>query len=140
MTFERTALDHAQRLLNYEAACGPGGTNGAVSRVTEKLRDALVTLTGVKGVQALLTRSLALAKREAPILRSLSVGPNGTLEGLDEISEAYSASEISRAGGILIAQLLGLLGTFIGEALTARILHNAWPDLPFDDANPQGTK
>jgi hypothetical protein len=39
------------------------------------------------------------------------------------------------AGAILIARILGLLLTFLGEALTLSLLRNAWPDATFDDRN-----
>src|ERR1039458_549658 len=38
-------------------------------------------------------------------------------------------------GIILIARLLGLLLTFLGEALTFSLLRNAWPGAAFDDRN-----
>jgi len=33
----------------------------------------------------------------------------------------------------LLAQLLGLLVTFIGEALTVRLVREVWPKVPLDD-------
>jgi hypothetical protein len=38
-------------------------------------------------------------------------------------------------GIILIARLLGLLRSFLGEALTLSLLRNAWPSEAFDDRN-----
>ena len=36
-------------------------------------------------------------------------------------------------GAILIAQLLGLLLTFIGEGITLRLVQDVWPEAAFDD-------
>jgi len=38
-------------------------------------------------------------------------------------------------GIILIARLLGLLRSFLGEALTLSLLRNAWPSEAIDDRN-----
>jgi hypothetical protein len=35
-------------------------------------------------------------------------------------------------GAILIAQLIGLLLTFIGEGLTLRLVQDVWPEAAFD--------
>ena len=41
---------------------------------------------------------------------------------------------MSKEGGaILIAQLLGLLLTFIGEGITLRLVQDVWPESAFDD-------
>ena len=34
------------------------------------------------------------------------------------------------SGAVLIAHLIGLMITFIGEALTLRLLHDVWINLP----------
>jgi len=141
MTVDLKSRDYAQRLLAYEAtANGPCAAKDAASRVTKKLRRALVTLAGARGVHALLSRSLTLAKRETPILTLLRVRPDGSIEGLNEVSELHSDAEVGEAVVILIAQWLGLLSAFIGESLTVHLLREAWPDLPFDDTNSPGTK
>ena len=36
---------------------------------------------------------------------------------------------------MLVAQLLGLLFTFIGESLTLRLLLDVWPEAALDDGN-----
>ena len=44
----------------------------------------------------------------------------------------------SEAGVMVIAQLLGLLGVFIGEDLTLRLLVDVWPDLAALDLTHYG--
>jgi len=75
-------------------------------------------------------RALTLAKREASILDGVQVKEDGSLEGL--------TGEAMEQGEVLVAHLIGLLETFIGEALTLRLLHDAWPDLPVFDITPEG--
>ena len=41
------------------------------------------------------------------------------------------------AGLLLIAQLLELLGVFVGEHLVLRLLSDVWPDFSFVDAGVQ---
>jgi hypothetical protein len=57
---------------------------------------------------------------------------------LPVLSEAELESENRQAGEdrvILLSELLGLLHAFIGEALTLRLLQDAWPNAVFDDCN-----
>ena len=93
-----------------------------VSRVCDKLRRPLTALAGVAGFRSLLARALTLAKQESPVLSSLEVKPDGSLQGLN--------GEAAQAGAVLIAHLLGLMITFIGESITLRLLHDVWLDLP----------
>jgi hypothetical protein len=51
---------------------------------------------------------------------------NGSLEGLDEAQ--LSAAEIAEGEAVLVAQLIGLLVTFIGATLTLQLLQQAWPE------------
>ena len=122
----------AQRLLIYEAA----GDNlseanmPVVLRVSEKLRRPLSTLAGSSGFRSLLTRALTLAKAQVPGLSAVQIKPDGSLEGLSDLGNQDQAAE---AGVILIAQLLGLLVTFIGESLMLSLVLDAWPDFPVFD-------
>jgi hypothetical protein len=89
--------------------------------VCEKLRRPLSRLVGSAGVSSLVRRALTLAKRESPALHEVEVLEDGSLKGLE--GDALQASDI------LIAHLIQLLATFIGEGLTLRILRDAWPEL-----------
>lgn len=102
----------------------------ALFRVSEKLRRPLSTLAGTAGFSSLLARALTLAKQEAPTLRAVQVKPDGSLDYLSELQNHVDSDEAAA----LIAQLLGLLFTFIGEGLTLRLMHDVWPDLSFGQA------
>ena len=129
------SLQLARRLLTYEAAVSKNSesTESAAWRVCEKLRQPLCSLAGVAGFRSLLSRALALARAEAPSLGAVQVGADGSLKGLDDL-EPQNDENLSKAGGaILIAQLLGLLLTFVGEGITLRLVQNVWPESTFDD-------
>lgn len=115
----------ARRLVAFEATREPApGAVGAVSRACETLRGPLAKFVGVAGYRSLLSRALAMAKAEVPSLGPVRVLPDGSLGGL----EGVERNEDTDAGPVVVAQLLGLLVTFIGEPLTLRLVSDAWPD------------
>jgi hypothetical protein len=99
-------------------------TEPATMRVYERLRRQLGAPVGVDGFQALASRALALAKAESPRLSVVQMMANGGLHGLDELDSLTDADEDGEAGILLIAQLLGLFLTFLGEATTLRLLED----------------
>jgi hypothetical protein len=124
----RETQELARRLLDCEAVDGNTSetTEAAAVRVCEKLRQPLCALTGVAGYQSLLSRALALAKEEAPFLSAMQVTPEGYLEGLGDLQLLHGDEHRAVEGGtILIAQLLDLFLTFLGTALTLRLLLDA---------------
>jgi hypothetical protein len=99
-------------------------------RVCDTLRVPLVKLAGVAGFRSLMSRALAIAKVEAPSLDGILVRPDGSLESIGK--DLPNLDE--KSGVVLVAHLLGLLVTFIGEPLTMRLVCDAWPG-----ATPTGT-
>jgi hypothetical protein len=124
--------DLAQRLLSLESRAEnlSGSNTSTVFIINEKLRHPLSRLAGTAGFRSLLMRALTLAKREAPGLEGVQVKEDGSLEGLN--------GEDTEAGAVLIAYLVGLLETFIGESLTLRMLNDIWPSLSGVDTNSEG--
>lgn len=98
-------------------------------RVCEKLHPHLALLAGNAGFRALLTRALALPHPQVPWLRAVQVKPDGSLTWLGELETQVAPQEIAAGGGVLLAELLGLLVAFIGEKLTLRLVQQAWPEL-----------
>ena len=84
---------------------------------------------GKVGFRELLSRALALANAEVPWLRAVHVKADGSFEGLDELGAQVDPDEFSEGRVVLLAQLLGLLVTFIGEELTLRLVREVWPKL-----------
>jgi hypothetical protein len=62
----------------------------------------------------------------------VEVKPDGSLAGLCGFETQQDRDEAEKGGVVLLAQLLGLLVTFIGESLALRLVHDVWSDAPFD--------
>jgi hypothetical protein len=122
--------DFARRLLALEAARDePPATGGReAGRVCEKLRLPLAKLAGIAGFRSLMSRAVAMAKAEVPSLAAVQVRADGLLEGLDGAGHDQDAGAAGEGGVVVVAQLLGLLVTFIGEPLTLRLVRDAWPE------------
>ena len=107
-----------------DAAASSLHTEPATVRVYERLRRQLGAPVGVDGFQALASRALALARSESPRLNTVQVTANGGLRGLAEVESQTDPDEDGEAGIILIAQLLGMFLTFLGEATTLRLIED----------------
>ena len=132
--------DLARRLVAYEAARdnSSAARADAAAQVIEELRLHLIKLAGVVGFRSRLSSALTLAKAEAPSLNTVKIRADGSVEGFDGIEgsrEVEAGAEAVQAGTILVANLLELLVTFIGEPLTLRLVCNTWPDASMDEAN-----
>lgn len=131
------ALDLARLLLALEASeseHAEAEANAALS-IFEKLRASLSKIVGVAGFQALLARALALAKAEADWLEAVRIQPDATLTGLSEVAQQQPANAVAEGYTALVAHLLGLLVTFVGEALTLCLVRDIWPEARLDDIN-----
>lgn len=115
-----TSRELTDRLIACESDEADMGMTPAF-RVCDKLRRPLSTLMGIPGYRALITRALTLAHRESKSLESVRVKDDGALE--------YLNSEAAASGGVLAKQLIALLLSFVGEAVTLRLLHDVWPTL-----------
>ena len=129
--------DLARRLLAFEAEHdnAPEARVHVAAQVIDQLRTHLIRLAGVVGFRSLLSRALTLAKSEVPLLNMVRVGADGSLEGLEGIAQSQEAGADEQAGLVLVAHLLDLLVTFIGQPLTLRLVIDAWPDASIDGAD-----
>ncbi len=127
----------AQQLLACEAALGNpvGAKDSRAFRGLAKLRAPLSKLIGVGGFRALLSRAQALAGEEVNWLYALDLKADGLLDGLET---ELTASEVAAGEAALIAQMTGLLVTFIGPALTMQLLREIWPEIPTPDFGTRG--
>jgi hypothetical protein len=149
MTISSEMRNLAQRLLTCEADADKLSipVESATLRTYEKLRQSLVSFAGVAGFQSIAVRALVLAQSESPSLCAVQITAEGALQGLGEVEHQISMDKDlngsqqagedppGEAGAILIAHILGLLLTFLGEAITLSLLRNAWPNATFDDRN-----
>jgi len=127
--------DFAERLIAHETRENKSSetkTSGPFL-VGEKLRPHLAPLMGNVGFRALLSRALALANAEVPLLRAMHIKADGSFDGLDELGAQVDPDEIFKGRVVLLAQLLGLLVAFIGEDLTLRLVREVWPKLSLNN-------
>ena len=125
--------EFSRRLLAASQTASDQHLHEAVA-VSEKLRIPLTRFAGAEGFASLLRRALVLASAEVPTLQSIKVGADGRLEGFDKLP-ADTGAHVggSEAAVAITAHLLGLLGTFIGQPLTLRLIREAWPDTSLEE-------
>ena len=126
--------DLAQRLVALESArrSATGADVHEAVRVCDKLRISLTRFAGSAGFTSLLGRALALARAEVPSLQTVKLKPDCSLEGLGVLA-VDATNDGPEAAVAITAHLLGLLETFIGKALTLRLVREAWPDASLDE-------
>jgi hypothetical protein len=112
----------------------------AAQRAYDDLTQVSAPLIGQVGVDAVTGRTLYLAQRKYPWLVHTREpeqwkGPFAQIVFCLERQDPAVATE---AAGAVLTILTGLLVTFIGEPLTARLLRKAWPDA-FSDASIEET-
>ena len=118
------------------------GLGNAAQRIFEKLNTHLSRRLGSGGYQALLKRALALAAADFPWLAAVHVTETGDLAGLGTALAGRTALEATQSSRAILASLIGLLETFIGEDLCRGILRAIWPDTMRRDpvqSDPRGT-
>jgi hypothetical protein len=115
----------ARRLVAHEADASAASlqTEPATVRVYERLRRQLGAPVGADDFQVLASRALALAKSESPRLSAVQITANGDLRGLGEV-ESTGSNEEGEGGILLIAHLLGLFLTFLGETTTLHLIED----------------
>jgi hypothetical protein len=116
----------AGRLIAEEVGCGTAKEDAAW-QVCEKLRGPLSELAGSEGFRSIMSRALTLAKAEVPWLAAVQVNKDGSLERPTGAEKKKAMEEAAKGGAALLAQVLGLFITFIGESLTLHILQHIWP-------------
>jgi hypothetical protein len=126
MLSPKKTRDLARRLVAREADSSTPSmqTEAASVRVYERLRRQLGSPVGTDGFQSLASRALALAKSESPRLGAVQIMPDGTLRGLSEVESHANRDKDCEVGIILIARLLGLFLTLLGEVTTLRLMED----------------
>ena len=122
------------------SAAGAAALAAAAQRAYDDLAQVSAPLIGQVGVDALTGRTLYLAQRKYPWLVHTREpdqwkGPFAQIVFCLERQDPAVATE---AAGAVFATFTGLLVTFIGEPLTARLLRKAWPDA-FSNASTKET-
>jgi hypothetical protein len=127
--------DLARFILAHEQCDGKRSEATALMSVCvcvcDRLRRPLSVLAGVDGYKALLGRALALAKAKVPSLGPVQIEEDGCLAVPGHFEPQRDTDKINAEDVELVAQLLGLLVTFIGVALTMQLVRDVWPDAPY---------
>jgi hypothetical protein len=113
---------------------GSGELAASAQRAYADLARVSIPLIGEGGVDALTGRTLHLAQRQYPWLAQTR-GPeqaDASFAHVVRCLERQDPAVAAEAAGAVIATFTGLLVTFIGESLTARLLRQAWPDAFFE--------
>jgi hypothetical protein len=118
--------DWASRLIASEvdADSASSQTELATLRVYEMLRRQLSAPVGVDAFQTLAARALALTKSRFPSLGAVNITTNGGLCGLGEVEDPLNTDGDVEVGIILIAQMLRLFLSLLGEAATVRLIED----------------
>ena len=131
MTTGRTREQTFRRLLTREAGTGAGApaVAAAVRRLGERLAQQLAPLIGDTGVAAIYDRGLHLTQSRFPGLTTgRSSDQRAPLARAQLSLEHQTSAAAADAGVALLTTVSESLASFIGEGLTTRLLHVAWPD------------
>ena len=125
---KRLVLSEAKDSNSHQSKIEAGFT------VCEKLRQELVTLSGISGVCALLNRTVQLLHKEDIVgLGIVKIRSDGSVERAEIIRGPGDQEALERDPVILPAQLLDLLVTLIGETLAVQIVGTVWPEVELAD-------
>jgi hypothetical protein len=104
----------------------------AVERCLLELGTFLRGLVGAEGYRTLLARAIHLAANEYPALEAVraNADPPGRIVGLSQVVHRAPPSQARDLSVAILAAMVWLLTTFVGEDLTLSLLREVWPALP----------
>jgi hypothetical protein len=123
----------SRRLFAREAKKprGPGAPAEAMAASCRRLHERLDPLIGAGGFRALLARALHLAAKEFPWLDAVRVEehPACELKGLREAAKGLDAPSVGEGFALVLANVIWLLVTFIGEDIALGLVREVWPEM-----------
>jgi hypothetical protein len=119
-----------------EATEEPLAAPEATERVFGKLSKRLVRLITDVGADALVARAVHLSLTAFPFLGGAQIrrSDDSLIISLRETADRTESSQVAEGFEAVLATLVALLVSFIGEDLTARILREVWPELVMPQA------
>ena len=128
---EASRRELARRALARRAGAALDATAvaSAASHAYDDLAQVLVPVIGDVGVAAMTGRAVHLTAREYAWLSSRPPGSADTT--FAQVIDALKGQDTplaAEAAAAVFAAIIGLLATFIGEPLAARLVKQAWPD------------
>ncbi|HEX8410431.1 MAG TPA: hypothetical protein VF883_16315 [Thermoanaerobaculia bacterium] len=130
---DRVLREIARRVMKTRPLAAP--TAAAAAEAMElscgDLYRILETVMGRDGLQALIGRAIQITAREYPWLATVQSGTSADcpVSGLAEAAGRLGVAEASEGYAALLASIIWLLMTFIGEDLTLRFVRHAWPNV-----------
>jgi hypothetical protein len=127
------ASEQARLILDSETGAGfgtSGITRQAVEAVLLRLFSVMNPLVGAHGFTALVQRAAHLTHQSHACFAALDfrITPNLDLGRLGEAFEQHDAEKAAACAQHLLATLVTLSCSFIGDVLTFSALRRAWPD------------
>lgn len=132
-----SARELTRRLVARAAAQSdtPDGAAHAVHAACERTYRKLTRSLGQSGSHALLTRALAQARIEHPLLGDIRIGAQSEpgLGGVPGIVQAHGAPAVAAGLEAVLETLLGLLGRLIGDDVMTQLVERSTPLGTHDD-------
>lgn len=130
-----SARDVTQRLLLRATASGDSAQPHVAATVAcESACRELSRSLGASGFNALLTRALAQAEREHPLLKGLRAGrpPEVFLGGITTLVQQHGSTAVGAGLMSVLEEMISLLGRLIGVEMVARLVERRSPDETHD--------
>ena len=110
----------------------PLAAPAAAERVFEKLSKRLAQLVTLVGSDALLARAVHLSRVEFPFLDGAQItrSDDSLTLRLGDSGKGAESGQVAEGFEAVLAILIALLVSFIGEDLTLHLLREVWPELP----------
>ncbi len=117
----------ALKLVALEQHCDQGSDTGIspAARVIEKLRITLTRFSGLDSFTALMRRAVALSRPDDPTLAGRTITRYDSIASFEGLSHETTL--------IVTGHLLDLMSTFVGKALTLRLITDTWPGNDLQD-------
>jgi hypothetical protein len=107
----------------------PKSPEAAPVRVFDRLRRSVATFGGRRAFEAPLSRALVGPGSQFPWLHSVNrLTPSELFDRVDQHQPGLGVTEVAEAAAAVVASLVELLHSLLGENATKRPLHNAWAD------------
>jgi hypothetical protein len=111
----------------------------AAEAVYGRLHESLSGSIGQTGYLALVARAMSNARERHATLALVGLGtpPGPWLPGLEKSVEHHGDAVATEAVVEIFAELVELLGRFVGRSLAVRLVERAWPEQVQKDKPPR---
>jgi hypothetical protein len=133
----------ARRAIQVRLSTTPtsAATAEAMQLSCGELYRILEMTMGAAGLQALIARAIQIASRDYPWLADVRAGSavDCVLSGFGEAARRLDVDDAMQGSAALLATILSLLTSFIGEDLTFRFVRHAWPKVSLSRLHEEQT-